>query len=363
MDLKLKRRALKANPSKERNFQSCEIFDDSMTYMKSGLSEHGILAARGILICLVVIGHISGGGSSFFHLKEFIYDFHIMAFFMISMLRPVPNLSLHSLKAVAYRYLKMLLPVSMVSFLIFNFGVLGLDLLETIQRTPVYLIAIFGGNYTSFDSSTGLELFWFMYALIGLIYLRMALKLLPSRRYTTPAFLVACLVIGSICSIFFTTTSPSWFGISTYVLPVLCLTIFLMDAISSLEKVNEKLFLSIFTIIILIVGIVWVPENSFNVAWLRIPLPWDLPEFFIWIIFLALVFRVLIAFSSLKFTQVVFLKIGRLSLGIYLTHMFFLFPIDSFLMDQIEFDFIRIALVFTSTITISALTASILSRL
>jgi fucose 4-O-acetylase-like acetyltransferase len=362
MDLKIKRGAQTPHTIKERNFLLGEIFDDSLMYMRSGLSEPGILAARGILICLVVIGHIRSDGGAFFYLKAFIYDFHIMAFLMISMLRPVPNLSLHSIKVVTFRYLKILIPVSLLAFLIFNFGILGLNAVDVIQRVPVYITALVGGNYASFDFSTGLELFWYMYALIGLICLRMMVKSLPSKRYAVPAFLVACLAIGSICSIYFPTISPSWFGIATYALPVLFLAICLLEAISRLERINEPLFFSLFIIILLVIGAAWVPGNSYNIAWLRIPLPWDLPNFLVWLAFLALAFKALIKVCNFKISQIVFLKIGRLSLGIYLTHMFFLFPIDLFLMDQVEWDPIRIVLTFACTIAVSAFAASMLNR-
>ncbi len=340
-----------------------EVFDESFTYTKSGLSKSGIQAAKGLLICLVVIGHIRGGGLWFNHLKNFIYNFHVMSFFMISMLHPVAVANLRSVTEVAFRYLRLLIPISLIAFIIFNFGVLKLDLSNTLAKSFSYMLALIGGNYASFDQSTGLELFWYMYALIGLIWVRMALLTLKPSRYNAPILLLVCLILGHFCASYFPSRAPSWIGVSTYIFPVLVFSLMLADLFRRLESLHRPLIILLMTLALTWLGIFWVPHNSFNVAWLKVPLVSNIIHFVIWILFLALAFRLIVVVCNISQTQFIFSYFGHISGHIYLLHMFFLFLLDSIFMDAIDANVARITVTFALVMILSSITAHIMRRL
>lgn len=306
-------------------------FDSGFTYLRSGLTEREIVTARAILIFLVVLGHLRSGGLPFYQIKVVIYNFHVMAFFMIAMLKPVPTFSLRNLASVATRYLRHLIPVATLAFILFQFALAGNDYDGTIRDIGTFATALLGGNYRAFDQSTGLELFWFMYALIGLVWLRMVLQHVAHSRLAVWGLLGACVVIGSLSATYFPEQAPAWVGVSSYMLPVLILALYGVDLLHKAEGRYGASLRYTALGVFLILAAFWSQSNSYNLAWLRVPQIWDIFNYFLWIIFLAISFFIISLIARLFSKNNIIHSIGMLSGGIYLLHMFFLYPIESFL--------------------------------
>lgn len=339
------------------------VFDSGFTYLRSGLTQREIVTARAILIFLVVLGHVRSGGLPFYQLKVVIYNFHVMAFFMIAMLKPVPAFSLKNLASVATRYLRHLIPVATLAFILFQLALSGNDFAGTIRDAGTFAKALLGGNYRAFDQSAGLELFWFMYALIGLVWLRMVLQHVAHSRLAVWGVFGACVVIGSLSAAYFPEQIPAWIGISSYILPVLVLAFYGFD---QLHKAEGRFGTSVRYLVVagfLTLAVFWAPHNSYNLAWLKVPQGFDLINCAIWIVFLSFSFFIITIFAKI-FANIPFMHlIGSYSGGIYLTHMFFLYPFEFILVKTSMPDVMIIPLVLLFTIPLSYLATLVIRKI
>ncbi|MGC9419091.1 MAG: acyltransferase family protein [Rhodovulum sp.] len=299
--------------------------DKSLGYQKPVLSSDGLYAARGVLICLIVLGHVPGDAAGFTSLKKILYNFHVYLFLLISMLHPVREFSPRAVFNLAARYL---LPVAVASFCAFwLFGIFVADRtpLDAASHLPVYLLAFLTGNYAHWDAATGLELFWFMYALIGLIVTRAFARSCFRSTVGSVAFLLVCAAISYVAVALIKDSVPAYLGVSVYFAVFGALTFLVFDVLSRFFNPapgGGVLFVALF----LALSLFWVPHHSYNLAHLRVPLfPWS-ADYLAHVLFVSSAFGTLAFFSEKKYIIHAFRRLGKNSIGIYLVHMFFLYP-------------------------------------
>jgi fucose 4-O-acetylase-like acetyltransferase len=301
-------------------------FDAAFTFAEHGLPSQGIYAMRGILICLVVLGHIPADSQIFESFKRMIYNFHVYGFLMISMLHPVVPFSWEPIVRLAKRYLVPVFVMSGLAFILFSFVVEPGSLSHFSSAFQAYTLALLTGNAFHFNAATGLELFWFMYALFGLAILRMLAFRYCASTTAKTAFLVICAGASWILVISIPYDVPAFLGVSAYILPFAVISFQFVHQLST--QSNAPHIVPILALIVfLTLSFFWMPEHSYNLAHLRVPVPSQIINYLTHLSYVGLAFYLIMKLAEIPTVQWVFAKIGRRSLGIYLLHMFLLYPV------------------------------------
>lgn len=327
-------------------------FDSAFTFLGHGLSSQEIYAMRGMLICLVVLGHIPSDSQVFEACRRMIYNFHVYVFFMISMLHTVPSLTWTSMVKAGKRYLLPVFVMSGVASLLFNLVVEPVRLSAFPSVVFDYVKASLTGNAFHFNTATGLEIFWFMYALFGLTTIRMIALRFCATTTAKMAFLMVCAGTGWIFVILIPHDAPAFVGISTYVLPfaVICFSVVCLLSVQSIAPVAR---VSLALIAFAILSIMWTPSHSYNLAHLRAPVPSDILPYLTHAGYVGLAFFIIMKFAQLSIVQRVFALVGQRSLGIYLSHMFFLYPIATLARESSASGLMKVGVIFAVVMVLS----------
>ncbi|WP_269623085.1 acyltransferase family protein [Prochlorococcus marinus] len=346
----------------KRSFSLLPEFDQSLTFLNSGLTQDGIRTARGILICLVVLGHIDSFSPEYKAFTATIYNFHVISFLMISMLKTTNKFSFKEFYIICKRYLGLLIPITIIAFLIFQFLIEKNNLSNISSVFSNYFMALITGNVKYFDLSTGLELFWFMYAITGLVTIRMLIKKYAYNNLLRIFSLIIFSFIGGLSTKYLQYSSPSWIGIASYSISLIVLSFFIINIFNLLEKKSKIIVRITLIIIFLILSFNGLPGGYNNLAHLKVPLPWDIINYFSLIFYVSTVFKIISFTSESSLCKIFFRDIGSYSLGIYLTHMFFLYPLNTspFLVNL--FEPFRIIIIFISVMFLSTTSSQLLLR-
>jgi fucose 4-O-acetylase-like acetyltransferase len=138
-----------------------------------GLSSSVINAAKGVLICLVVLGHLTIFSKYFSIAFNVIYNFHVAGFFFLAMLLVSPHRSRFFIRDRAVRYLVpygfFVLFTSILYYMIFlydgSFGGFA-DWLKNL------FIALIIGSEDTLDRVCGIRAYWFLPALLTTVLLK-----------------------------------------------------------------------------------------------------------------------------------------------------------------------------------------------
>lgn len=294
--------------------------------MRTAFSRESARTAKGILISLVVFGHLP---SEFFLaelLKPYIYNFHVPCFFLLLIARELPA-RLKSCEDAAQRvFIRIwpVLPFSFFSFLIYNLQAGWLSSRHLFNQLLDYTSALTLGGYKQFEESTSMEIFWFLYAFYGFYLLHLWFQWELRLRWSRIAYFFGFIVFGSLLVFFIPELAPSWLSVPLYSYPLFLGSYFIFEkSLNSFIFRGKYGFALELTSFVLICS-AWVRYHSYNLAHLRVPLPWQWTDYLTWMIFIALAFKLLNRISSINYLYPFFGALGSESLGIYLVHQYLL---------------------------------------
>lgn len=135
-------------------------------------------AAKGLWVLLVALGHAFWAWHHVPQVQDWLYQFHVIAFLLLPMMRDEPRLGLNKLVDRAVRYLAPLVPIVAIT----------MPLAPHFQVTPPWPtrlghlgLGLLTGHPTWWKSVSGFEYLWFLPTLLGLTVLRQGLVRLPQR--------------------------------------------------------------------------------------------------------------------------------------------------------------------------------------
>ena len=129
---------------------------------------------KGVFIFLIVVGHNPIISSSVSGLHSSLYNFHVQAFFILPFLFPTKCLSLRWLLDRAVRYL---VPyITWVSIAAILYCVVGLYVGDDLSWGVKLIKGVAIGSAPALKAACGLQLYWFLPALMVLTVLRSALS-------------------------------------------------------------------------------------------------------------------------------------------------------------------------------------------
>jgi fucose 4-O-acetylase-like acetyltransferase len=138
-----------------------------------GLSSSAINAVKGILICLIVLGHLTIFSNYFPMAFNVMYNFHVAGFFFLAMLLVSPHRSRFFIRDRAVRYLVpygiFVLFTSILYYMVFLYD-------GTFDEFTVWLknlfVALIIGSEETLDRVCGIRAYWFLPALLVTVLLR-----------------------------------------------------------------------------------------------------------------------------------------------------------------------------------------------
>lgn len=255
-----------------------------------------------------------------------IYNIHIPCFLLLSITRIPPKIySLSGLKSLFFARITPAVQFSFFSFLAYSFFLPGLNLSIFVYQVSYYFLAILLGSYWLFDTSTGLEIFWYVYAYAGLaaIYCSYYWLLPKSILLRLPIICVLCL-----CGSFFSNTGPTyfpaWLIMPLYIFPLLLSARSLILLAQRFSIFMGSLGGFIELLCVLSISLLWSNSHSYNIAHLRVPPVWDWSNYAILVILIASAFSFILRLSRCPVVFKAFSWLGVASMGIYLSHQYFL---------------------------------------
>lgn len=293
--------------------------DFSRSLLKEPLKAGQYDAIKGILITLIVMGHLQSPNPDYKEFQRILYNFHAPLFLLIAFIFPASQFSWESIKKRLKRYFVPIIWFSILSLLLFYFMFsekkIGTHLLD-------YGWAMASGSAHYFNISTGFEAFWFIHALFGIFLLRSF-----SGRGTLPSLITFVIVLMSFylinIDLVLTTKIPTLFTISAY---CLALAPFVYWGINFLLGLNKKLayFFAMGGFVFFSFYIRYT-EHTYNIAHLRLPTLYQVLDLIPYILLLATGLATIILLAKTEVMKRLFSPIGEVSYEIYLTHIFILF--------------------------------------
>ncbi len=133
-------------------------------------------AAKGLWVLLVAMGHAAWMWHGAPQVQDWLYQFHVIAFLLLPMMRDEPRLGSAKLADRSVRYLVPLLPIAMITMLL-------APLVQAVPPWPQRLghlaMGLLTGNPAWWKTVTGFEYLWFLPTLWGMTLLRQGLLRLP----------------------------------------------------------------------------------------------------------------------------------------------------------------------------------------
>lgn len=302
--------------------------------MQSAFSRESARTAKGILIALVIFGHLPKE----FHLVESlnpsIYNFHIPCFFLLVLSRKLPAKldSFEDACKIAFARIWPVIPFSFFSFIVYNMLIGDLRLWQLSPQLGKYFLALSFGSYRLFDDATGLEIYWFMYAFAGFYLFHLWFQWELKTQWIKIVVISTSLLLGTLAVFYMPEHAPSWLAIPLYAYPLFLGSYNIFKKSLDLGLFGRKYGLALEAALFLVMCSTWASSHSYNLAHLRVPLPWLFGDYLAWMVFITLSFKLLMRMSRMGLSYFIFGALGGESLGVYLVHQYFLYGFWSLVM-------------------------------